>query len=154
MVRVRTPVGSPCYFWSSHVELAVERGGGSSPGGGWRLELRATLAAAELPVRNTPPRGARASSPSIALNGPGAIIDGIMAQLLVRNLDDELVQALRVRARSHGRSAEAEHREILRAAMLGNRSDFKAFLESMPGGDSDDDPDLERDRSLPRDVDL
>jgi plasmid stability protein len=77
-----------------------------------------------------------------------------MAQLLVRNLDDELVQALRVRARSHGRSAEAEHREILRAAMLGNRSDFKAFLESMPGGDSDDDPDLERDRSLPRDVDL
>lgn len=82
-----------------------------------------------------------------------ATIDSTMAQLLVRNLDDELVQALQVRAASHGRSAEAEHREILRAALLGDRPDFKAFLESMPGDDSDD-GDFERDRSLPRDVDL
>ena len=77
-----------------------------------------------------------------------------MAQLLVRNLDDELVQALQVRAASHGRSAEAEHREILRAALLTDRPDFKTFLESMPGGGCGDDADFERDRSLPRDVDL
>ena len=77
-----------------------------------------------------------------------------MAQLLVRNLEDDLVQALQVRAASHGRSAEAEHREILRAALLGNRPDFKTFLESMPGGGADDDSDFERDRSLPRDIDL
>lgn len=76
-----------------------------------------------------------------------------MAQLLVRNLDDELVQALHVRAAAHGRSAEAERREILRAALLAERPDFKAFLESMPRGDSDD-ADFERDRSLPGDVDL
>ena len=43
-----------------------------------------------------------------------------MATLTVRNLDDIIAQALRVRAAEHGRSAEAEHREILRAALSGN----------------------------------
>ncbi len=38
-----------------------------------------------------------------------------MATLTVRNLDEDLVKRLRVRAAEHGRSAEAEHREILRA---------------------------------------
>ena len=41
-----------------------------------------------------------------------------MATLTVRNLDDDVVKCLRVRAAEHGRSAEAEHREILRAALL------------------------------------
>lgn len=41
-----------------------------------------------------------------------------MATLTVRNLDDDVVKRLRVRAAEHGRSAEAEHREILRAALL------------------------------------
>jgi antitoxin FitA len=40
-----------------------------------------------------------------------------MAQLLVRNLDEEVVRKLRLRAASHGRSVEAEHREILRQAL-------------------------------------
>jgi antitoxin FitA len=40
-----------------------------------------------------------------------------MAQLLVRNLSPELVRRLRSRATRHGRSAEAEHREILRRAL-------------------------------------
>jgi antitoxin FitA len=40
-----------------------------------------------------------------------------MAQLLVRNLDEELVAKLKLRAAEHGRSAEAEHREILRQAL-------------------------------------
>lgn len=44
-----------------------------------------------------------------------------MATLTVRNLDDAVAQALRVRAAEHGRSAEAEHREILRAALSGDR---------------------------------
>jgi antitoxin FitA len=42
----------------------------------------------------------------------------MMAQLIVRNLDDELVARLKQRAAEHGRSAEAEHREILREALL------------------------------------
>lgn len=40
-----------------------------------------------------------------------------MAQLIVRNLDDDLVRRLREQAASHGRSAEEEHRQILRAAL-------------------------------------
>ena len=38
----------------------------------------------------------------------------------MRNLDDDLVKRLRVRAAEHGRSAEAEHREILRAVLTGS----------------------------------
>ena len=37
--------------------------------------------------------------------------------LHVRNLDDELIARLERRAARHGRSAEAEHREILRRAL-------------------------------------
>ena len=40
-----------------------------------------------------------------------------MAQLIIRNLDDELVARLKLRAAEHGRSAEAQHREILREAL-------------------------------------
>jgi antitoxin FitA len=39
--------------------------------------------------------------------------------LHVRNLDDDLVAKLKRRAVRHGRSAEAEHREILRQALSG-----------------------------------
>jgi plasmid stability protein len=42
-----------------------------------------------------------------------------MATLTVRNLDDALVRQLRIRAAEHGRSAEAEHREILKVALAG-----------------------------------
>jgi plasmid stability protein len=41
-----------------------------------------------------------------------------MGQLTVRNVDDQVVRALKRRAAGHGRSAEAEHREILRKALL------------------------------------
>ena len=41
-----------------------------------------------------------------------------MATLTVRNLDGEIVRRLRIQAAEHGRSAEAEHREILRAALV------------------------------------
>jgi antitoxin FitA len=37
--------------------------------------------------------------------------------LHVRNLDDELIAKLKRRAARHGRSTEAEHREILRQAL-------------------------------------
>jgi plasmid stability protein len=40
-----------------------------------------------------------------------------MAQLLVRNLDDRLKVKLQRRAKQHGRSMEAEAREILRDAL-------------------------------------
>lgn len=40
-----------------------------------------------------------------------------MATLTIRDFDDELKAALRVRAAEHGRSMEAEVRAILRAAL-------------------------------------
>ncbi|QPI75547.1 MULTISPECIES: FitA-like ribbon-helix-helix domain-containing protein [unclassified Sphingobium] len=39
--------------------------------------------------------------------------------LQVRNLDDDTIQRLKRRAARHGRSVEAEHREILRQALSG-----------------------------------
>lgn len=44
-----------------------------------------------------------------------------MAQLLVRNLSDETVVALKRRAAQHGRSVEAEHRIILEDALSAER---------------------------------
>lgn len=76
-----------------------------------------------------------------------------MAQLLVRNIEEEVVRALRVRAAAHGRSAEEEHREILRQALRpAPKRNIKEFLESMPAGVED--RELERPRDLGRDVDL
>lgn len=75
-----------------------------------------------------------------------------MRQLIVRNLDDELVLALKRRAARHGRSAEAEHRAILREVLtkgLVERS-FKDFLASMP--DVGLDEDFAPPRDLPREV--
>ncbi|VAW85837.1 hypothetical protein MNBD_GAMMA18-1771 [hydrothermal vent metagenome] len=63
-----------------------------------------------------------------------------MTRLLVRNLEPEVVQALKRRAAKHGQSAEAEHREILRQALLGpKKKSFAQVLAGMPnvGLDSD-----------------
>jgi plasmid stability protein len=40
-----------------------------------------------------------------------------MGNLLVRDVPDDLIAQLKARARAHGRSAEAEHRELLRRAL-------------------------------------
>jgi plasmid stability protein len=63
-----------------------------------------------------------------------------MSQLVVRNLPAEIVVRLRKRAAENGRSAEAEHREILRAALMGSsRTSLKEYLLEMPplGEDAD-----------------
>ncbi len=63
-----------------------------------------------------------------------------MANLLVRGVDDDLVRALKARAGAHGRSAEAEHREILATALLRPRKrGFAEVLASMPDGGTDAD---------------
>lgn len=48
-----------------------------------------------------------------------------MAQLLVRNIPDALVLALKELAAAHGRSAEAEHRLILEKALWIDRNEFR-----------------------------
>jgi plasmid stability protein len=64
-----------------------------------------------------------------------------MAQLIVRNLEPELIRRLKLRAAQHGRSMEAEHREILRQVLLAPESGvtLKALLLAMPpvGDDAD-----------------
>ena len=73
-----------------------------------------------------------------------------MAQLIVRNLDEELVRQLKVRAARRGRSAEAEHREILREALTvrKTRKTLKQRLLEMPA--VGEDADFERPRDLGR----
>ena len=52
--------------------------------------------------------------------------------LHVRNLDDELIARLKRRAARHGRSAEAEHREILRQALASETEpDFEALAAEL-----------------------
>jgi plasmid stability protein len=62
-------------------------------------------------------------------------------QLIVRNLDKEVVAELKLRAARHGRSAEAEHREILRQALVPPtaKKPLKELLLAMPavGDDAD-----------------
>lgn len=60
--------------------------------------------------------------------------------LVVRNVDEDIALALKQLAASHGRSAEAEHREILKAALKRpKRRSFADVLSSMPnvGEDAD-----------------
>jgi antitoxin FitA len=60
--------------------------------------------------------------------------------LIVRNVDAEIVKSLKQQAARHGRSAEAEHRAILEAALRRPRKrSFYEVLASMPnvGEDSD-----------------
>ena len=67
-----------------------------------------------------------------------------MANLVVRNLDPRIVNALKQRAARHGRSAEAEHRAILEEVLLpmpGKKS-FAEVLSAMP--DVGQDADFER----------
>lgn len=47
-----------------------------------------------------------------------------MAQLLVRDVPRDIVEALKRRAAAHGRSAEAEHRLILEQALRPGRAGF------------------------------
>jgi plasmid stability protein len=60
--------------------------------------------------------------------------------LVVRNVDEDVALALKQMAASHGRSAEAEHREILRSVLQRpKRKSVADVLSSMPnvGEDAD-----------------
>ncbi|MBT3225807.1 MAG: DNA-binding protein [Deltaproteobacteria bacterium] len=63
-----------------------------------------------------------------------------MANLVVRNIDDDIVKALKFQAGKHGISAEAEHRRILKETLLAPpKKTFEEILAIMPnvGRDSD-----------------
>jgi plasmid stability protein len=75
-----------------------------------------------------------------------------MAQLLVRDLDEEVVQALRQKAAEEGTSVEEAHRRLLRSVLLSKRStkSFKEALLEMP--DDGDDSIFRRTKRKPRRV--
>ena len=73
-----------------------------------------------------------------------------VAQLIVRNLDEDLVQRLKRRAAAHGRSTEEEHRQLLRQVL--RPEGLGAALLAMP--DVGVDADFERRPDLPRELDL
>ena len=63
--------------------------------------------------------------------------------LVVRNIEPSVAQALKAAAARHGRSAEAEHREILRAALTRPaRRSLKDVLAAMPDVGTDEDFDF------------
>jgi plasmid stability protein len=64
----------------------------------------------------------------------------VATNLVVRNVDEEVALALKQLAASHGRSAEAEHREILKSVLQRpKRRSVAEVFSSMPnvGEDSD-----------------
>ena len=77
-----------------------------------------------------------------------------MAQLIVRNLEDEIVHQLKLRAAQHGRSAEAEHREILRGALIAalTGESLKEMLLAMPSVGTD--ADFARPEDIGRELEL
>jgi plasmid stability protein len=105
--------------------------------------------AAAIIAAMTLPRATRTTDAIVDSGG-----DAAMAQLIVRNIEASLVQRLKERAARNGRSAEAEHREILRAALAAPLPSvtFKELLFQMP--DVGEDEDFERAIDYPRDVDL
>ena len=75
-----------------------------------------------------------------------------MGNLVVRSLDDRVVQALKRRAAAHQRSAEAEHRVILEEALLQPlRRPLAEVLAEMPNAGEDGDFERREDASA-RDV--
>ncbi len=76
-----------------------------------------------------------------------------MAQLLVRGLDEETVEALKERAREHGCSVEEEHRRVLKYALKGPKKiSFEEYLGTMPNVGEDED--FSRGEAVPRDYEL
>jgi plasmid stability protein len=74
-----------------------------------------------------------------------------MAQLLVRDIESDVVRELKIRAARHGRSAEEEHREILRGALRarGPAKSLKELLLEMPDVGEDRDFGRPEDRGRP-----
>lgn len=71
-----------------------------------------------------------------------------MAQIVVRQIPDEVHRALKAQAAAHGRSAEAELREIIaRAVLPESRPRAGDLMRSIWDGAENDDLSIERDQN-------
>jgi plasmid stability protein len=77
--------------------------------------------------------GLQLSAPVIASLSVFLYRFSAVASLIVRDLDDRVVEALKALAARHKRSAEAEHRALLERALLKpRRKTFSQALKAMP----------------------
>ena len=78
---------------------------------------------------------------NITMAIPATVLEFAMATtLIVRNIEPTVILALKKAAAAHGRSAEAEHREILRAALCPPaRRTFQEVILRMPNVGTDED---------------
>ena len=73
-----------------------------------------------------------------------------MANLVVRNIDEKIVKALKARAGQLGVSAEAEHRKILEEVLIKPvQKSFTEVLLTMPDVGNDADFERDQDDQLP-----
>jgi plasmid stability protein len=73
-----------------------------------------------------------------------------MATLILRHVDDAIVQALKARADRNGLTAEAEHINILRSTLLRpTKKSFANVLLSIPGLGRDSDFEPVQDKGAP-----
>jgi len=73
-----------------------------------------------------------------------------MPNLIVRNVPEDVVKALKKRAGRHGTSAEAEHGKILQQAQLKNRKrSFVEAIAAMPNIGKDSDFERVQDQQTP-----
>nr|WP_299379765.1 DNA-binding protein [uncultured Halomonas sp.] len=73
-----------------------------------------------------------------------------MANLIVRNIDDRIAKALKMRASQHGVSAEAEHRRILEQVLLQpQKRRFSDVLRQIPEVGRDEDFKRAQDEAVP-----
>ena len=76
-----------------------------------------------------------------------------MADLLVRGVSEDIVRALKARAGENGRSAAAEHRAILAAALARpRRRNLAELLLAMPDAGRDEDFERVEDRAGEKNV--
>ena len=72
-----------------------------------------------------------------------------MAQLVVRNLENDLIHRLKQRAAEQGVSTEEEHRRILCRALFGPEEEFPDLKSLLVMPDIGEDEDFVRLRQLP-----
>ena len=73
-----------------------------------------------------------------------------MPNLIVRNVSEDVIKALKKRAGQHGTSAEAEHRKILTQALLKPRKrSFAEAIATMPNVGMDSDFERVQDQNSP-----
>ena len=80
------------------------------------------------------------------------MVISLMAQLIVRKIEDNVVRKLKERAAKDGVSMEEEHRRILRETLIMKPKPKKSLLDLLSEAPDFGDPDKLRQKDKPRDI--